>query len=174
MPGNPLLKQATEQIEAAVPEQFKEAFTAILVDGLKLMFSPQTHRTMQQHLSKITSPEQVAPVVAEGISSAILTIIDRGKIPPEPEHPFYAASVAVAQVLACHALEYIEQKRGIQITPDLLAQTIKAVHVAMMKLYGITPEIAKRAHAAAQQQQSRPGQPPQQPAKGPQPPTGAA
>ena len=165
MNETPILVQAKQQIAASVPKQFKVVYDRIIGSGSKLMWSDQTHAILQKAVAKIQSPEQIPQAVADGITSAILTIIHRAKIPPKMEHPFYAASMPAAQFLACDALEYIGQKKGIPITPDLLASTIKAVVAGMNTLYGITGEVAKQSLAAVQQQQEKMGTLQRQPAQ---------
>lgn len=164
--GNPLLAQAKAKIAESVPDQFDEAFLEIVKDGRKFFFGP-LHEKVVAKVQAITGPQDVPAKVAEAVAEAISVIAQKGNVPANPEHPFYVAAQPAAQSLACDALEFIEQKKQIPVTPDLLAATIKAVVQRMMQLYGITGAIAKKAYDAAQQQAPAQAPPPPQ-----APPTG--
>lgn len=155
--GNAILKQQKEQIAEKLPDKFDEAFIAIVTDGHKTMFTQQISK-LEQKVAALQGPEQVPAFVADGIKKLIAIQFQQAKIPPTFEHPFYAASMAAAQYLACDVLEYIEQKKRIPVDNDLFSATVKAVNQAMMTLYSITPQLFKKTHDAAQQNQSGPNQ----------------
>lgn len=159
--GNELLAETKQKIAESVPDKFDEPFLSIVTDGAKLMWSNQTHQQVAEYVQGIQGPQEVPAKVAQGIKKTIAIIAREGNIPAKLDHPFYPAAMAAAQFLACDALEYIEQKKQIPVDSNLLAATTKAVNQAMMQLFGITEQLAKKAYAQAQQQQGQPAQPPQ-------------
>lgn len=152
---NQLLTATKKKLEASVPPKLKNVYDRIIVAGMKLMWSDQTHKEMVSYLERIKSPQDVPAVIAHGIAKVIQILIREGNIKPKLEDPFYPASMLAAQVLCMDALQYVEQKKKIPIDQALLAETHKLLMAGLFKLYGITEELMRKALAHAQQQQAQ-------------------
>lgn len=150
---NQLLTETKKKLEASVPPKLKDTYDRIIVTGMKLMWSDQTHKEMVSYLDRITSPEDVPNLIAHGIAKVIQILIREGNIKPKLEDPFYPASMIAAQVLCMDALQYVEQKKKIVIDQALLAETHKLLMAGLFKMYGITEDLMRKALAQRQQQQ---------------------
>lgn len=126
---DPLLAQARAKAEASVPKQYRRGYDAIMAAGLKLMFSDKTFPLMQQYVDSITGPQDVPKVVSHGIVKLVSILMNQGKgqFPIEP-----VGSAAI--VLMTHALEYVEQKKSLQINADQLAETTNLTNQGVMFL----------------------------------------
>lgn len=136
--SEPKLQQIRQQHEAklkqAVPQLFDE-YMKIVVAGMKILYSPETHELALQGLQKITSPESVVPLVVDGISSIILLIYkeSQGKMS-------IPMSIPAAVTLASYALGDIEKAKGFPMTDELIGKTIHALTQKMFALYKLSPE----------------------------------
>lgn len=126
---DPLLAQARSKAEASVPKQYRRGYDAIMAAGLKLMFSDKTFPLMQQYVQSITGPQDVPKIVSHGIVKLISILMNQGKgqFPIEP-----VGSAAI--VLMTHALEYVEQKKALQINADQLAETTRLTNQGVIFL----------------------------------------
>lgn len=148
-----LLERTKKKIEGSVPEQYKKTFNAIVTNGMKLMWSNETHQNMKAYIqSSIQSVEDAPFAVAQGLRGLIRIIHEAkpGK-KDDPHDPFYAASYPAALVLMCDALEYVEKVKGISVNEELIANTTKAVVAELNNLYGIHKEQLQAAMGAAKQ-----------------------
>lgn len=151
-----LLEQTKQQIEKTVPEKAKKMFTTIVANGMKLMWSKETHTTMREYVNEgIQSPEDIPDTVAAGIRGIIRMLLQASKTKPDPNEIFYAASYPAALVLMCDALEFVEASKKITITNDLVAETTQAVVAQLNTFYGIKKETIDAAmqHAKKTQQE---------------------
>lgn len=151
---NQLLQATKKKLESSVPPALKEPYEKIIVMGMKLMWSDQTHKDMADYVAEIKSSKEIPLKVAHGIAKLIQILIREGNIPAKLEHPFYPASMLAAQVLSIDALEYVEQKKKIRIEANVLAETTKLLMSGLFKMYGITEELMRKSLAHAQQQQA--------------------
>lgn len=149
---NQLLTATKKKLEGSVPPQLKDVYDRIIVAGMKLMWSDQTHKEMVSYLDRIKSPKDIPQLIAHGIAKMIQIIIQEGNIKPKLEDPFYPASMLAAQVLCMDALQYVEQKKKIVIDQAVLAETHKLLMSGLFKMYGITEELMRKALEHAQQQ----------------------
>ena len=131
---DPMLAQVKAKVEASVPKELKNSFDAIVVAGLNLMFSTQTHKYMKKFLKaiQIAGREKAPTLVAHGIIK-MLSIIHKeaGKNFSIPAaHP-------AALVLMAYALEFIEKTQDIEIdagTIDEVAQLITGGYFKLFKI----------------------------------------
>lgn len=149
---NQLLTATKKKLEGSVPPQLKDVYDRIIVAGMKLMWSDQTHKEMVSYLDRIKSPKDIPQLIAHGIAKMIQIIIQEGNIKPKLEDPFYPASMLAAQVLCMDALQYVEQKKKIVIDQAVLAETHKLLMSGLFKMYGITEELMRKALEHSQQQ----------------------
>lgn len=149
---NQLLTATKKKLEGSVPPQLKDVYDRIIVAGMKLMWSDQTHKEMVSYLDRIKSPKDIPQLIAHGIAKLIQILIREGNIKPKLEDPFYPASMLAAQVLCMDALQYVEQKKKITIDQAVLAETHKLLMSGLFKMYGITEELMRKALEHSQQQ----------------------
>lgn len=123
------LEAIRSQIESKIPKEYKRGYDSIMAAGLKLMFSDKTFPKMKEFVDKIQSPEQTPELIAHGIAKALSILMNesQGHMPMEP-------AGAAAQSLMTHALDYVNDVKGIPITKDVLAATTKATNQGVMKL----------------------------------------
>ncbi len=149
---NQLLTATKKKLEGSVPPQLKDVYDRIIVAGMKLMWSDQTHKEMVSYLDRIKSPKDIPQLIAHGIAKLIQILIREGNIKPKLDDPFYSASMLAAQVLCMDALQYVEQKKKITIDQAVLAETHKLLMSGLFKMYGITEELMRKALEHSQQQ----------------------
>jgi len=149
-----LLEKTKQKIEESVPEKAKKMFTTIVANGMKLMWSKETHQTMREYIREsVQSPETIPDAVAAGIRGIIRMLLQASKTKPDPNEIFYGASYPAALVLMCDALEFVEVSKKIPITNDIIAETTKAVVAQLNALYGIKKETLDAAMQHAQKTQ---------------------
>lgn len=148
-----LLDATKKKIEASVPEQYRKTFHAIVTNGMKLMWSDETHQNMKAYIqSSIQSAEDVPFAVAKGLRGVIRIILDASPAKKDdPNDPFYAASYPAALVLMCDALEYVEKAKRIPVDEEMIANSTKAVVAELNNFYGIHKEQLQAAMGAAKQ-----------------------
>lgn len=148
-----LLDQTKEKIAAGVPEQYKKTFNAIVINGMKMMWSDQTHQNMRQYVqSSIQSATDIPHAIGQGLRGVIRIILDASPAKKDdPNDPFYAASYPAALTLMCDALEYVEKLKKITITNQIIADTTKVVTAELNNFYGIHKEQLQAAMSSAKQ-----------------------
>lgn len=156
----PLLVQVKRDVEAQVPKELKDAYDRVIVAGLKLMYSDQTHRYLDEYLAQTKDSKNPAQMIAHGLMKLLQILFkeSQGKLSVEAAFP-------AITVLMCYALEDLEQRYQIDVTPKLIADTTRAVTAGYLTLFDIPGKMK-------QGQPGRPGPaqptPPGQPAQ-PQP-----
>jgi hypothetical protein len=143
-----LIAQVQQQVRASVPPQFRVPVQKIYLAGMKLMYSPDTHQLMIQQLQ---GNSFTAQAVARGVA-ALMTIMYRES---KGQMPLPAAAPA-AILLVCEALDYLEQTKQGQVTPELLSDAVQQVVAILLQKMGMTPasmasDVNKNAQAAGMQ-----------------------
>lgn len=141
--ADPLLTQVIKGIEAKVKPADQEAFQRIVLAGMKVMFSPSTHGMMVKTLQSGASPVQA---VASGVAS-LLGILYRESKNKAP----IGTLLMAAPIFMAHALEYMEKTSGLDVTPDLIAETTEATMQLCLQKFGISKEHLMRATQQASQ-----------------------
>lgn len=112
---DPMLAKIQQDIESKLPPNVKDAADRIIVAGLKILYSPQTHPIVQTLYDKIQKDGFQPTAIATGMVNFLGMIYkaSRGKM-----------SVAVAfpagVVLLCYVLDDLEKTRGLKITQPLV------------------------------------------------------
>lgn len=148
-----LIATVQQQVRGSVPPQYRVAVQKIYLAGMKLMYSPETHQLMLQQLQGNNFPSQA---VARGIA-ALMTIMYRQS---KGQMPIPAAAPA-AILLACEALDFLEQTQHLQVTADLVSDTVQQLVAILLQKMGMTPDsvvkgVGENAQAAGMKV---PGQP---------------
>jgi hypothetical protein len=127
-----LIATVQQKVRDSVPPQFRVAVQKIYLAGMKLMYSPETHQIMLQQLQGSNFPAQS---VARGIA-ALMTIMYRQS---KGQMPIPAAAPA-AILLACEALDFLEQTQHLQVTADLVSDTVQQLVAILLQKMGMTPD----------------------------------
>lgn len=159
---DPMLKQLVQQTEAKITPDLKRNYDAIVVSGMKLMFSEGTHQEMVSYLENIKNPEDVPKLVAHGIVK-VLSIIQNQS---QQAEPFPAAGPACLTLMA-QALEYVENTTPIEVSKEMIDETVTMIKEGIFSLYKITPEVLTALQN--RKKDAQPGAPPTAPAQPPQP-----
>lgn len=137
---DPLLVQVKREMEAKIPPELQDGYQRILVAGMKLMYSKETAKYAADYLKQVKAANNDPAMIAHGIIK-LLEIVRResqGKMSVPAAYP-------AAIVLMCYALEDMEKMLGAKITPELIAQTTRAVTAGYFALFQITQEQIKQA-----------------------------
>jgi len=149
---DPLLQKIKAGIEAKVPEDMKRDYLAIIVAGMKIMFSPETHQIAVRALTEAAQSRSLPHAVALGTVTLMNMIYQESK-----GQMSIPASFPAAVVLMLYAFEFVEKMQPITITPQMIADATKVVTLGLMKLFGITQEkLAEGLDYARQQQGAAP------------------
>lgn len=149
-----LIATVQTKVRESVPPQFRVAVQKIYLAGMKAMYSPDTHQLMLQQLQGNSMPDDA---VAKGVS-ALITILFRQS---KGTMPIPAAAPA-AILLVCEALDYLEQTKQVQVTPDLVSSAVQQVVALLMQKIGMTPDTMASTvnQSAAKAGMHVPGAPP--------------
>jgi len=133
------------KVRETIPAQFRVAVQKIYLAGMKLMFSPETHELMLQQLK---GNDFTAQAVARGIA-ALITLMYRQSKGTMP----IPAVVPAAILLACEALDYLEQTGKEQVSSELISDVVQQVVAILLQKVGLTPDdvangVNKNAQAA--------------------------
>lgn len=143
--NDPVLKQIEQGIEDSVPPELKEKYQTIVVAGMNVLFSKETSQLMDQQLD---ASDDVVANVSEGIAKLMVILYNESK-----QQMDIPAGMLAAITLMCQGLEYWEQAKGGEVTPELAAECTKATTMATLKKFGITEDQVSQVIAAGQQQQ---------------------
>jgi hypothetical protein len=149
-----LLRNLKREYEAKVPTKEQEQYQAIVVAGLKLMFSKQTSHFMQEFLDKAkqANPAQLPRMIAAGLVKLISVIHNQtqGRMSQE-------AGVYAALVLMCYALEVLEEVLPqLKVNEDMVDRIATETMGGYMSLFGIDKDKIKSAIREGTPQQPNP------------------
>lgn len=133
-----------------VPDQFKQAYNRVVLAGMKVMFSPETHQLMLQQLSENASlPDRIGHGVAD-----LLTILykkSNATLPPQ-------VIIPAGMNLCLQALDFVMRSGREKVDEKVVAATLETfIHV-------ILESAGTNLDQVMQMLQQPQGQPQQQPA----------
>ena len=104
---NAMLDQIRQQAESQVPPALADEYRAIVVAGLKIMYSAETDQTMERAYKQLQAKHYDPTFMAHALIKLLSNIYNesRGKMKVEAAFPALA-------VLMAYALDYLEQKIG--------------------------------------------------------------
>lgn len=143
---DPLLKQAEQQIDAAVPQEHRAMYDSIVVAGMNVMFSKQTSQLIEQQLAE---GGDLANNVSDGVAKLVMIVFNESG---QSADQFAPAAALACVPLLCQALDYAEQVHGAQVTPEVIAQCTKQTQIKVLKSFGITEDQLNQVAAAGAQQ----------------------
>ncbi len=145
--SNPMLEQAEEGIQKSVKPEMQGALEKVVHAGLTIMYSPKLEQQRNARLSSGSDPVKDA---SEGAVRLVANISQQsgGKMPVEIAGP-------AAMIFALEYLDLVSKAKGVEITPDVIAQTAKAVGDAILPAMGLTKDklaalMAKTGQGGAQ------------------------
>lgn len=132
---NAMIIKAEAAIDRKVSAGDKTAYDKIVVAGMKVMFSKETHGQLLQGLEE--SDDKMKSAV-EGVIGllGILYKESRNTMPVGP-------MVLAGQSLLMEALDFMEQGNMIEVTPEMLGQATQSYIETLLPKLGITPEKMK-------------------------------
>jgi len=142
-----MLRQVVRRIEATLKPDIRQNYQAVVVAGMKLMWGPEFEEDRQQVLSLINSPQDIPRVIAHVVAKVVSIVQNESK----KNEPFPAA-VPAGITLMCHALEFVEAAKKIDVDQNILSQTTMMVKDGIFGIYKITPELLQQ-YAAQQKGQ---------------------
>lgn len=148
--SNPLLQQVESGIETKVPPQSKQMYLSIVVATMKLAFDAKTHPLLIKGLK--SSPDMVKNIslICAGM---VGMVYKESKQKPEA---FIPGAVLAAMTLMCQILQFAEQSRMIEITPEVVADCTAATTEAVLAKFGIDKSKVKQAVDAGKAKQQGP------------------
>jgi hypothetical protein len=147
---DPILQQVEDQIEQAVPPELKSKYDAIVVAGMNVMFSKQTSHLLDQQLA---ASNDVVGNISDGISKLMVMVFNESK---QNVKDFAPAAGLASITLMAMALDYAEQAKGVQITPEIVAECTKKTMMKTAQKFGITGDQMNQVMQAGQQQGGQP------------------
>jgi len=152
---DPLLKKTIQQIESSkMDPAMRKSYDQIVAAGMKVMWSDGEvfQRERDQALAQINGPEDVPRVIAH-VAVKVMAIVQN----ESKQKDILLAAGPATILFMCHALEFVEAAKKIQVTEDMLAETASLTKEGLMDLYKITPDVLQKIA----QGNGKPGQPPQ-------------
>lgn len=129
---NPMIVKAEAAIDAKVSKTDKSAYDKIVLAGMKVMFSKETHGPLMQGLQE---SEDKLKTAIEGVIGllGILYKESRNTMPVGP-------MILAGQSLMMEALDFMEQGGMVEVTPDMLAQATQSYIETLLPKLGVTPD----------------------------------
>jgi len=166
--SNPQLQQLEQATLAKVSPKIMNSVKRIEIAGHKIMYSPDTQNLVKSQLQSSSDPSVVA---GQGVAKMLAIIMHHAKGTLNMQ-----AAIPACQILLCEVLDFMEQIHMVQVTPDLIAQSVQEMYASVMKILKISPQQVQAVMSKGQQQmpQGALQAGAQPPAGGVQPPTGGA
>lgn len=131
---NPILSSIVQGITEKVRPEHKQAFENAVKAGKLILFNEKTHA----HMEMVKNPQSLSdPVktVSAGVTGLAWLMYQQSKQTMKIE-----VMVMSAIVLMCEAFDFAERGMGLQITNEIVAQTVKTLTENLFAKLGITPE----------------------------------
>lgn len=113
-----------------IPPKMQQPFQAVIVAGMKMMFSPQSHQLMMQHLS---GPQPMPQKLGEGIAGLMALLFQQAQrsIPPQMLIP-------AGMVLMAHAADFLN-KSGQPVTAQDFGAAVQIMVETILKAFKVDP-----------------------------------
>jgi hypothetical protein len=134
-----MLDQIRQQAESQVPPALADEYRAIVVAGLRTMYSAETDETMERAYEQLRANHYSPKFMAHALIKLLSVIYNESRSKMKVEAAFPALMALMA-----YALDYLEYTRGIQVTEGSVAQIIKAVTAGYFALFKIDPTRVKQ------------------------------
>jgi hypothetical protein len=137
--NDPMLRQVVSRVEATLKPEYRQNYEQIVTAGMKLMWSQQFDQQREGYLDRIQSESDVPKLVAHGIVKVFSIIQNESNM-----KDMMPAAVPACLTLMAQILEYVEKKKRMPMTSDLIAQTTSLVKDGIFALYKITPDVIEQ------------------------------
>jgi hypothetical protein len=139
---NQMIIKAEAAIDAKVSPADKQAYDRIVLAGMKVMFSKETHGELMAGLKESQEPLKTA---VEGIVGLLGLLFkeSRNTMPVGP-------MILAGQSLLMEGLDFMEQGGMIQVTPDMLAEATQLYIETLLPKIGMSPEKMREVLGKAQ------------------------
>jgi hypothetical protein len=135
MMKNQLLAQAEANIEKSVPADQQNAYARIMVAGMKVLFSQQTHGVM---VEKLQESEDPLSDTGKGAVGLIMTLDKESKGTMRQNQP--RAMAAAGAALMLNALDYLDSAGIVKIDKPEIDRATEIFLDALMPNMGLTSE----------------------------------
>lgn len=127
---DPILEKVRQGVESKLPPQAKDDFDRIVVAGMKILYSPQTHPVVQQLYDKVQQGGFQPQAIATGMVNFLGMIYraSRGKMSVPAAYP-------AGIVLLTYVLDDLEKTRGLQITEPLVKEVGKIMAQQIIEMF---------------------------------------
>ena len=130
-----------------VPPQLQEPYQRVVLAGMKVLFSKDTHSMVQEELAK---PGPMGQKLGQGIAGLMLLLFQQSNKTMPPQLLIPAGSYLLAQ-----AADYVK-KTGQPVTNMDVAQGMEIMVDTLFSKFGVDPEKVMNAAGGAQQQPAAP------------------
>ncbi len=132
-----------EEVAAAVPKEFQEAFTRVVKAGMKVMFSEDTHEIMLDALEgEGPLPEKIGSAMADLMG--MLFEKSNQSMPPE-------VIIPAATYLLAKGSDFLEKVTEQEISGEDMALASEIMVQKLMTAFGIPEDALAKAGEAASQ-----------------------
>jgi hypothetical protein len=138
---NQMLIDIVANIEAKVSPENKKKYSNAVAAADTMLFDPKTHANMEL----VKNPQsRITPVktISTGVSGLMWLLYQQSKRTMSAEVLIYSATTVI-----CHVLDFAERGLKMDITPEIIAQTVQQSSEKLFEKMGITPDQLKQAIA---------------------------
>lgn len=138
---NKMLLDIEANIESKVSKENKERYHKTVLAADTMLFDPKTHANMQL----VKNPEsRTKPVetISEGVAGLMWLLYQQSKRSMPAEVLIYSGTTTI-----CHVLDYAERGLKLDITPQIISDTVRRCSEKLFEKMGITPDQLKTAIA---------------------------
>lgn len=138
---NQMLIDIQRNIEAKVSKENKERYDKTVLAAETMLFDPKTHANMEL----VRNPEsQKTPVqtISKGVSGLMWLLYQQSKQTLPAEVLIYAGTTTI-----CKVLDFAERGLKLEITPQIISDTVQRTSERLFEKMGVTPEQLRAAIA---------------------------
>lgn len=138
---NQMLIDIQQNIEAKVSKENKERYDKTVLAAETMLFDPKTHANMEL----VRNPQsQSTPVqtISKGVSGLMWLLYQQSKQTLPAEVLIYAGTTTI-----CKVLDFAERGLKLEITPQIISDTVQRTSERLFEKMGVTPEQLRAAIA---------------------------
>jgi hypothetical protein len=123
-------KDAQKKIAAKLPPQLQEAYQRVVLAGMKMMFSPQTHQQMMQHLEQ--GQGTPAQNLGQGMAGLIMIMYQKsnGTMPPQ-------VMIPAATYLLSEAVDFLDKTKAMNLSAADVSNAMEIMIRTILQHCGI-------------------------------------
>lgn len=136
---NPMLQKAKDDLEANIPDQYKEDYLRYLVAGLKLINDPKSHERLMIIKNK-NAKNRLVEMVPKGVTNLALVLLEQSRKALSAEGLIFAAMTLTIEIL-----DIAEREVGATVTKETLAAITKKLVENLFALLKVSPQQLQEA-----------------------------